>query len=241
MKKEYWIILTTYIAMQFSSIIGIPLLYLLGSFFGFQQEEMRFSAVVIWLILSFAATLIIVLLLLRHEFKNPVRNNQANLSTSISWAVGGIFLSLFAQSAAGMIESLFGVTQGSENTERLMTFVERSPIVILVISIIGPILEEVVFRKIIFGTLYKRLNFFLSALISSILFALAHNEFSHILLYASMGFTFAYLYVKTKRILVPIFAHVSMNTLVVVIQLNQDTIQKWMEQSNQITKFIGGF
>lgn len=227
--------------MQFSSIIGIPLLYLLGSFFGFEQEEMKFSAVVIWLIFSFAATLIIVLLLLRNEMKNSMRNNQANVISSMCWAIGGIFLSLFAQSAAGIIESLFGITQGSENTERLMAFVERSPIVILVISIIGPILEEVVFRKIIFGTLYKRLNFFLSALISSILFALAHSEFSHILLYASMGFTFAYLYVKTKRILVPIFAHVSMNTLVVVIQLNQDAIQKWIEQSNQITKFIGGF
>lgn len=241
MKKEYWVILIAYIAMQFSSIIGIPLVYLLGSFFGYKQQEMQFSAIVIWLIFSFAITLLVVLVLLRNEIKNPMRNSPASAASSIGWAVGGIFLSLFAQSAASMIEGLFGVTQGSENTERLMTFVEYSPSVILVISIIGPILEEVVFRKIIFGTLYKRLNFFFSALISSILFAVAHNEFIHLLLYASMGFTFSYLYVKTKRILVPIFAHVSMNTLVVVIQLNQDNVQKWMEQSDQITKFIGGF
>ncbi|MFT8322844.1 MAG: type II CAAX endopeptidase family protein [Bacillus sp. (in: firmicutes)] len=241
MKKEYWIILLAYIGMQFSSLIGLPLIYLIGSLFGYQKEAIQLPGVVIWLLFSFAVTLIITLVLLRKEVTTPLRNEAANISTSIGWAIGGIFLSLFAQSMAGMVENLFGINAGSENTARLMKIVEFSPIIIIVISIIGPILEEIVFRKIIFGALYKRLNFFLSALISSVIFAIAHSELVHILLYTSMGFTFAFLYVKTKRILIPIFAHVSMNTLVVIIQLNQEHLQKWLEQSNQISHFIGGF
>jgi membrane protease YdiL (CAAX protease family) len=111
----------------------------------------------------------------------------------------------------------------------------------LVSSIIGPILEEIVFRKIIFGSLYRRMNFFLSALISSVIFSLAHQEPEHTLLYSAMGFTFAYLYVKTKRIIVPILAHVSMNTLVVVIQtVLKEDIDRFIEQSEKIQNFIGG-
>ncbi|WP_445493126.1 lysostaphin resistance A-like protein [Niallia sp. 03133] len=241
MKKEYWIILLAYIAMQFSSLIGLPFIYLIGEAAGYKQQDIQLPSLVIWLVFSFAVTLLIVLLLLRHEIKNPMRQEAAPINSSIIWAIGGIFLSLFAQSIAGMIERLIGIEAGSQNTEHLMKIVEYSPVVIIVISIIGPILEEIVFRKIIFGALYKRLNFFLSALISSVVFAIAHSELVHILLYTSMGFIFAFLYVKTKRILVPIFAHVSMNTLVVIIQLNQEHLQKWMEQANQISHFIGGF
>ena len=131
---------------------------------------------------------------------------------------------------------------GSENTQQILKIIESFPLAILVSSVIGPILEEIVFRKIIFGSLHKRLNFFFSALISSIIFALAHMEPQHILLYSAMGFTFAFLYVKTKHILVPIFAHVAMNTFVVVIQsVYKDEIEKLMRDAEKIQNFIGGF
>jgi uncharacterized protein len=98
-----------------------------------------------------------------------------------------------------------------------------------------------VFRKIIFGVLYEKMNFFFAALVSSIIFALAHFEPEHVILYSAMGFTFAFLYVKTKRILVPIFAHVAMNTSVVLIQsIYKDEIQKIMKEAEQIQGFIGG-
>jgi membrane protease YdiL (CAAX protease family) len=131
---------------------------------------------------------------------------------------------------------------GSENTQQILNIIESFPLAILVSSVIGPILEEIVFRKIIFGTLHKRFNFFLSALISSVIFALAHMEPHHILLYSAMGFTFAFLYVKTKHILVPIFAHVAMNTLVVVVQsVYRDEITELMRKAETIQNFIGGF
>ena len=139
---------------------------------------------------------------------------------SIFWGVAGIFLAFFAQSAAANIEYALGIEMGSENTEQIVGLIKTAPLIIFVTSIIGPILEEIVFRKIIFGSLYKRLNFFFAGLISSLIFSIAHGEPEHLILYGAMGFTFAFLYVKTKRILVPIFTHVAMNTIVVVIQLN---------------------
>ncbi|MED3548837.1 type II CAAX endopeptidase family protein [Cytobacillus praedii] len=242
MKKEYWIILIAYIAMQFSGIIGVPLLMFAGNFFGKSPEEMQILSVPYWIVISFAITFIITLALLRKEIKIVRELREASsVPASIAWAVGGIFLAYFAQIMAASIENIIGIEMGSENTQDILMLIKTFPAVIIVSSIIGPILEEIVFRKIIFGSLNKRLNFFLSALISSVIFSLAHAEIEHTLLYSAMGFTFAFLYVKTKRIIVPIFAHVTMNTLVVILQLNKEPIENWLEKMEKIQSFIGGF
>lgn len=241
MKKHYWSILITYIAMQFSSILGGPLMLVYFSNTDIPMERAKVLAGGYWIVISFILAFIITLFLLRHERNNRDLTDQAGIGASVGWAIGGVFLALFSQSLAGTIEQTIGIPTGSENTQNILALIEAVPAVMIVSSILGPILEEIVFRKIVFGTLHKRLNFFLSALISSLIFAVAHMEFVHILLYTAMGFTFAYLYVKTKRIIVPIFAHVAMNTLVVIVQsVYKDDIVKYMEELNKVQSFIGG-
>lgn len=228
--------------MQLSSFIGVPLAVYSGTLLGKTTSEMKVLAVPIWLVTSFTITLLIVLWLLRKESYSRDEIHKAGITTSVMWAISGVFLAIMAQTIAANIEAQMGIKTGSENTQAIINIIETFPIVVLVSSIIGPILEEIIFRKIIFGTLHKRLNFFLSALISSIIFALAHLEPEHILLYSAMGFTFAFLYVKTKRILVPIFAHVAMNTLVVVVQsVFKEDIERLLREAEKIQSFIGGF
>lgn len=241
-KKEYWYILIAYIGMQLSSFVGVPAVTFSGMLFGYSLEEMAVYSVVIWIVLSFTVTLIIVLFLLRKELKEPSDlRDAAPIEKSVLWAIGGVFLALFAQGIAANIENWLGVEMGSENTQQILTLIESFPVVVIVSSVIGPILEEIVFRKILFGSLYKRFNFFLSALISSVIFALAHAEPDHLLLYSAMGFTFAFLYIKTKRILVPIFAHVAMNTFVVLVQsVFKEDIDKMLRAAEKIQSFIGG-
>lgn len=241
MKKEYWIILIAYIAMRLSSLFGVPLVLITADALGHNPENMQILAVAYWLVISFTITLTITLLLLRKEMKRGLDRDASSVAGSAGWAIGGIFLALIAQATAASIENLIGIEMGSENTRQIIRIIEASPIVILISSVIGPILEEIVFRKIIFGSLHKRFNFFLSALISSVIFALAHFEPEHVLLYSAMGFTFAFLYVKTKRIIVPIFAHVAMNTFVAVVQLNQDNLQKWLKEMENLQSFISFF
>lgn len=243
MKREYWYILIAYIGMQLSSFVGVPAVTFAGMLFGYTMDEMVMNSVVIWIVFSFTITLIVVLFLLRNEMKNPnLERNSSSVEASILWAFGGVFLALFAQGLAANIEAWLGIDMGSENTQQILTLIEASPIVILVSSVFGPILEEIVFRKVIFGSLYKRLNFFISAILSSIIFAFAHAEPEHLLLYSAMGFTFAFLYVKTKRILVPIFAHVAMNTFVVLAQtVFKDDLERIVEEAENIQSFIGGF
>lgn len=210
---------------------------------GFNTNHSQGFAGVTWLVISFSITLVVVLLLLRKEMvtSNEVRNG-ASLGRSILWSITGVFLALFAQAFAANIERLIGIEVGSDNTQQILRIIETFPIMIVVSSVIGPILEEIVFRKIIFGAFYKRFNFFLSALLSSVIFSFAHMEPEHTLLYSAMGFTFAYLYVKTNRILVPIVAHVSMNTFVVLVQsVYREDLEKLIKQAEQMQSFIGGF
>lgn len=241
MKREYWWILLFYTLMHLSAFVGVPVVTFIGVALGKDFAEMEIFAAVFWIVFSFVVTLMIVLFLLRKEMKQTNDLRQMPLNESLIWAVLGVFLALFSQVIAAQIEAFLGITTESENTQQIIALIEAFPIVILVSSIIGPILEEIVFRKIIFGSLYKRFNFWIAAIISSIIFALAHQEPEHLLLYSSMGFVFSFLYIKTKRIIVPIFAHVAMNTFVVLIQyIYKDEIQELINRLETTNSFIGG-
>ncbi|WP_108672166.1 CPBP family intramembrane glutamic endopeptidase [Peribacillus acanthi] len=232
MKKEYWFILIAYIAMQLSSIVGVPIMMGVGFGLGWRGEELQIKSGGYWIVISFVITLLIVLLFLRNERKQElVREHQSSVSTSVLWAIGGVFMAFFAQIIAASIEKAIGIEPGSENTLRIMELIQSIPAVMIVSSIIGPILEEIVFRKIIFGALYKKMNFFFAALLSSVIFGFAHFEPIHIILYSAMGFTFAFLYVKTNRILVPIIAHMTMNTIVVILQSYREEMEEFIKQA----------
>ncbi|WP_428910578.1 lysostaphin resistance A-like protein [Niallia sp. Krafla_26] len=224
MKREYILVLIIYIAMHLSGIIGPTLLLFTSDMIGYSITPG--NAVTSWILMSFSIAFILILISLRKEMFDPIRNQEAaSPIESIYWGIGGVFLAFFAQTVAATIELALGIEMGSENTQQIVGLIQMAPLVIIITSIIGPILEEIVFRKILFGVLYKKLNFFLSALISSLIFSIAHGEPEHLILYGAMGFTFAFLYVKTKRILVPIFTHVAMNTIVVILQLNPNLMQ----------------
>jgi membrane protease YdiL (CAAX protease family) len=234
LEKRHWYVILTYVIMHFSSILGIPLLYELGV----GPKEV---AVAYWLIISFFTALVITLILLRKDMELSYRHeDRSPVPIAILWAFIGVFLALFAQGLAATIENkLFGIEYGSQNTEFLVEIAKVTPIFIIVTSIIGPILEEIIFRKILFGTLHKRFNFFIAALLSSVIFAIVHMDFMHLLIYTAMGFTFAFLYVKTKRIIVPIITHVVMNTFVVLIQfVFKDELEKYQEEIESTQSFI---
>lgn len=234
--KRYWWVLITYIITQFSVIALAPILYIITPF-----DE--YEASIYGNILGFILGLIAVLLILKPEMKSNQVRNASTISQTIMWSFLGVFMALISQSIAGMIEIyVFGIKTTSENTQILMDITRSIPLFIIVTTLVAPILEEIVFRKIIFGTLYKRTNFFIAGIISALIFGFIHGEPKHILVYASMGFVFAFLYVKTKRIIVPIIAHMAMNSIVVFAQysLTPEDIERMQKELEQMQIFIGG-
>lgn len=235
MTKLYWWVIITYILTIFSVIIFAPILY-----FIFPIDVLE--ATIYWNIISFILGLIIILYLMRPAIRQENTRNKENITTSgiILWSILGVFLAFFAQSIAVMIETeLLGIKPGSENTQMIMDITRSSPLFMIIPMLIAPVLEEIVFRKIIFGTLYQKTNFFIAAVLSAFIFGIIHGEPVHLLIYASMGLVFAYVYVKTKRIIVPIIVHMSLNTITVIAQLSlsPEEIERQLEQ---LQTFIGG-
>ena len=119
---------------------------------------------------------------------------------------------------------LVGQPQQSPNTERIMAIAKQLPVFILLISIVGPILEEYIFRKVIFGEIYNKIKgnrivaFLIASIVSSILFAIAYNDikFSSYI----FGMLFSLAYVLTRRIAVPIIIHMLQNGFVVAVQFS---------------------
>ncbi|MFC0525821.1 lysostaphin resistance A-like protein [Pontibacillus salicampi] len=257
MPKRYWYTIVVYVLMQFSGAIGMPLLaFLFGydvDFSGIEPflQSLRelpgnqsTTLIVTWNLISFSVALIVILLLLRPDMRDTsLKRDEISLGKIVLWSVIGIFLSYSAQIVASLIELALGIPQASANTQNLMNIAKSAPIFIIIITIIAPILEELIFRKIIFGSIYKRTNFFVGALISSLIFAVVHQDLTHTLKYAAMGFVFAFLYVKTKRIIVPIIAHMAMNLIVVLIQFmispeQLEQMEKQLENAQAI--ILGG-
>ncbi|PGZ95337.1 CPBP family intramembrane metalloprotease [Bacillus pseudomycoides] len=242
MKRQYWWVIVTYILMQLSGVIGGLLLLKSGIYNNGNRsfEEKVQLATAHWGIISFFVALIIILLLLRNDTQSEKwKREKTNIPATIGWIILGVFLALFAQVIAGTIETqIFKVKPESENTQNIIDIIKAAPLFMIVSSIFAPILEEIVFRKILFGTLYKRYNFFIAALVSSLIFALIHFDPTHLLVYISMGLVFSFLYVKTKRIIVPIMAHVLMNTNVLLITF---VLHPYLEKAEKLQGFIGGF
>ncbi|MCA1032893.1 CPBP family intramembrane metalloprotease [Bacillus timonensis] len=243
MKKRYWYVILTYILMHLSVIIGAPVLLFFGIGSGEELEKGMAIASSYWLIISFLVAFFMIIYILREDIKERhLSSGRSTKSEAFAWAFAGIFIALFSQIIAANIEiRLLGIEPGSDNTRQFVELVKLTPMLFIVVAILAPILEEVIFRKIIFGSLYKKFNFWISALISSFIFGVVHRELEHLLMYATMGLTFSFLYVKTKRIIVPIVAHVSMNSMVMLIQVVfADDIERIMKQAEQYQAFIGG-
>lgn len=100
----------------------------------------------------------------------------------------------------------FGRVGTGSQIEEIMRF--------LFIVILGPLLEEIFFRGIVFGSLLKRFNFLKAALLSTGLFALVHgiNPALFITTFI-LGLVASIVYYKRRNILYPITFHGAYNSL----------------------------
>lgn len=135
------------------------------------------------------------------------------------WGITGIFIVLFTQGLAVYIEAaLFGISMDSVNTQTILEIIRQYPIFILFAGIAGPIMEEYVFRKAIFGFLFEKIGGIGAAVVSSLIFAFVHFD-GHYLLYSSIALVFCWLYYKTKNLWTPIITHCLMNSFVILANL----------------------
>lgn len=111
-----------------------------------------------------------------------------------------------------ILTTILGNTVTNEIVNPIEKLIQNSSIYInlLVISILAPIFEEIFFRKLLIDRTIKY-GAKLSILLSALLFALFHGNLSQFFYAFLLGGFFAYIYIKTGKIIYTIILHLIVN------------------------------
>ena len=117
-----------------------------------------------------------------------------------------------------LVNTMLTVPFGGSNTSVILELLNSSSILprILVVGILAPIFEELIFRKVLIDRL-SRYSTFLAIFVSGLFFGLYHGNFSQFFFAAGIGLLFAFLYSKTGKIHLTIILHMIVNLFTSVI------------------------
>lgn len=171
--------------------------------------------------------LIVVCLIFKEDliiqFKSFIKYFKTHIIKALFTGPGMIFLMSLI---GGVITLLLGGSDTSANQEIIESVVDSKPMLMFVTTVfLAPILEEIIFRGMMFAWIYEKFPRF-AHLISSFLFAFAHvvigmlsgnvGEFIQIVPYFLMALVLSKLYEKSNNIYVPIIAHTVNNFIAVI-------------------------
>ena len=147
-------------------------------------------------------------------FKKYKNENMFKLKDIILPIMLGITISLIYNIAIFNLNNLIYFTDKYE--------ISSIPIIIEIISsgIIGPILEELVFRGIVYNKLKEFNKPMTTIILASIIFAFFHNDIINAIYAFGVSFMLIYLYEKYKTLKAPIIMHMSLNiTIILMLRL----------------------
>lgn len=152
-----------------------------------------------------------------------------NPAVSISALIFGYFIwLLLSYLAAGVLFALLGDQMSNPNNEAVLALENNSPRAVLGLAVfIAPVVEEILFRGVVFGSLRPKhrgwafiLSIGLFALYHVWQYALGAMDWT-LLLYAVQyipaGYALAWTYEKTNSIWIPVFLHMFINGLSLLI------------------------
>ena len=87
---------------------------------------------------------------------------------------------------------------------------------LLLLAVLAPLVEELVFRGLLYGWLAGRWGKNVGWIVSSLAFAAAHTEPAHIILVFPLGLLFGWLRQRTNSLLPSLVAHIANNGLALV-------------------------
>lgn len=175
--------------------------------------NLLFNAVIQYLI-AFPVLCLVVLKIPAHK---PVPQ-RTDKSTFVKYMLIGIFIMYVGNIISTNVLTLIELIMGNSTENPVSTMMESSDwyINLLIVGIIGPIVEELIFRKL----LIDRLSPFgdaVAILFPSLIFALIHGNFYQLFYAFALGAVFSYIYLKTGKIIYSTILHVFINVFCGVI------------------------
>lgn len=162
---------------------------------------------IVWLPAVFTA---IVLLLYRNELRR-FDWNMMRKKTFWEAVFFAVTQGMIAQ-AAGIVILQYGL-----HVQPIELAFDVTIGVAFSVVICSAILEELVYRKSVFGWLKTKIQFWPAAVVSSLLFAAAHANYAAALGYFLLGLVWCRSYEKSGTIAVPIAAHMIFNAISLIV------------------------
>lgn len=161
------------------------------------------------------------------QFKNFKKSNKTEFINNVVLGIPVLYGASIIGNVLSMI--LTGDISSSENQIMVEEMIKQMPILMIItVTVLAPILEETVFRLLLFTGFYERGRWF-AYLLSAGLFGLLHVyqpmlegnflEILKIFPYLFMGIGLCYIYERSDNILAPIFCHGIINGISVMIMI----------------------
>jgi membrane protease YdiL (CAAX protease family) len=128
----------------------------------------------------------------------------ANWKYPVFGAVGTLVLSI-AVSQLGI------EPQGMKQVIEVVREPKQLVISLLLLAVLAPLVEELVFRGLLYGWVAGRWGSMAALIVSSLAFAAAHFEPAHIVLVLPLGLLFGWLRRRTDSLLPSLFSHIVNN------------------------------
>lgn len=186
---------------------------------------------------AMAITIPVMLYLMKKDYEYPVNIRKKERSFVLGEYVKDININEWKlpvmsgiMGAAGLsrLISLFPIDGVLGDYSQIKQSYSESTMVmqIVVLCILSPVVEELLFRGLIYNRLKGYYEVTIAAYISSIIFGIAHFNLVQGLYAFIMGIVFSYVYEKYRNIIAPIMMHAAANIT---------TVFMW---SNPVSQFI---
>ena len=205
-----------YTAIQ--SSLGMFLAVLFGFLegardFNAMMDVLKANALVITAICA-VVTSVVLSLFFNIDVKNGriEKRGQIKAMDFVMAIVGGAGVSI----ALNIVIALTNMAGKDTAFVEVSDTITSNPLIVTIIcaGILIPIVEEIIFRGLIFNRIKCQYNFLAGLLISSLLFGIYHGNIVQGIYATLLGIFLGFAYHKTKSILIPIFIHMSGNTIV---------------------------
>lgn len=207
--------------------IAILLVYFLGFMLLFQIgialifNALKITNNLFFMFSIYLLTAAILVGLARDLFRKERDLRMRDLMKAVGVGVG--LLLLVNLIFGGLIQLLFSL-QTSANQEGLSKVQDLNPgMYFVTVAMLAPLVEEIVFRGVIFRVIRARSTFLISAIISGVAFGFLHVfdslftgnyiDLVYIVLYGAMGVIFAKAYEDTGSIYACVILHGAYNAL----------------------------
>ncbi|MFD0698576.1 CPBP family intramembrane glutamic endopeptidase [Paenibacillus sp. GCM10027628] len=164
-----------------------------------------------WMIIGIPIlTTFLTVYLLRHEYIHLTIKSFMDRPKMGTWIQISILFTIIVQ----FIYHFF--TSNTATTSLPFQLMQQYPVMPIYMLANAPIVEEVIFRKIIFHELDKKIHSWLAAVSSSILFGMLHNSWVDFFMYFIIGLMFCYIYKKSQSIAPTMIGHAALNFIFIV-------------------------